>query len=114
MLPLDTGGIDLGPLLPEHLSEMVAGIVLLLVIWWVVAKKVVPVFEKTYAERTEEISGGIEKAEAAQRQASEALAEYTAQLATARAEMCIRDRRTSPASLLPAPSRRPRASSGRG
>lgn len=86
MFPLETEGIDLGPLLPEHLSEVIAGIVLLLVIWWVVAKKVVPVFEKTYAERTEEISGGIEKAEAAQRQASEALAEYTAQLATARAE----------------------------
>ena len=83
MSPLE---LDLGPLLPEHLSELLVGIVLLLVIWWVVAKKVVPVFEQTYAERTEEITGGIEKAEAAQRQAAEALAEYQAQLATARAE----------------------------
>ena len=63
MLPLETGGIDLGPLLPEHLSEIIAGIVLFLIIWWVVAKKVVPVFEQTYAERTAEIAGGIEKAE---------------------------------------------------
>lgn len=86
MLPLETGGIDLGPLLPEHLSEIIAGIVLFLIIWWVVAKKVVPVFEETYAERTAEIAGGIEKAEAAQREAAEALAEYQAQLASARAE----------------------------
>lgn len=86
MLPLETEGLDLGPLLPEHLSELFAGIVLALVIWWVVAKKVVPIFEQTYAERTEEITGGIEKAEAAQREAAAALAEYQTQLATARAE----------------------------
>lgn len=86
MLPLETGGIDLGPLLPEHPSEILAGIALFLVIWWVVAKKVVPVFEETYAQRTAAITGGIEKAEAAQKQAAEALAEYQAQLATARAE----------------------------
>lgn len=85
MLPLE-GGLDLGPLLPEHLSEIIAGIVLFLLIWWVVAKKVVPVFEATYAERTAEITGGIEKAEAAQKEAAAALAEYQAQLATARAE----------------------------
>jgi F-type H+-transporting ATPase subunit b len=84
MLPLE--GISLGPLLPEHLSEVIAGAVLFLIIWWVVAKKVVPVFEATYAERTAEITGGIEKAEAAQKEAAAALAEYQAQLATARAE----------------------------
>lgn len=84
MLPLE--GIDLGPLLPEHPSEIIAGIVLFLIIWWAVAKKVVPVFEKTYAERTAEITGGIEKAEAAQKEAAEALAEYQEQLASARAE----------------------------
>lgn len=83
MFPLE---IDLGPLLPEHLSELFAGIALFVVVWWVVAKKVVPIFEKTYTERTEEIAGGIEKAEAAQARAAEALAEYQAQLATARAE----------------------------
>jgi F-type H+-transporting ATPase subunit b len=83
MLPLET---NFGPLVPEHLSEIIAGIVLFLVIWWVVAKKVVPVFEETYAERTAEITGGIEKAEAAQREAAEALEEYQTQLATARSE----------------------------
>jgi len=86
MFPLAGGEPNLGPLLPEHLSELIAGIILLAIIWVVVARKVVPVFEATYAERTAEITGGIEKAEVAQRQAAEALAEYQAQLATARSE----------------------------
>lgn len=79
-------GVDFGPLLPEHLSELIAGVVLFLIIWWVVAKKVAPIFEQTYAERTAEITGGIEKAEAAQAEAAAALAEYQAQLASAREE----------------------------
>lgn len=86
MLPLAGEGIDLGPLLPEHPEELIAGIVLFLLVWWVVAKKVVPAFEKTFAERTDEIAGGIERAEAAQAEAAAALAEYKAQLATAREE----------------------------
>lgn len=86
MLPLAGDGINLGPLLPEHLSEVVVGIVLFLLIWFIVAKKVVPVFEKTYAERTAEIAGGIEKAEAAQAEAAKALEEYRAQLQGAREE----------------------------
>lgn len=84
MLPLE--GLDLGPLLPEHWQELVAGIVLFGVVWAVVAKKVVPAFEKTYAERTAAIAGGIEKAEAAQAEAKAALEKYNAQLATAREE----------------------------
>lgn len=86
MLPLETGGIDFGPLLPEHPEELIAGIVLALIIWWVIAKKVVPVFEKTYADRADQIAGGIEKAEAAQAEAAAALAEYRQQLASAREE----------------------------
>jgi len=83
MSPLE---LNLGPLVPEHLSEIIAGAVLFGLIWWVVATRVVPVFEATYAARTAEITGGIEKAEAAQKEAAAALAEYTAQLATAKAE----------------------------
>lgn len=86
MLPLDTGGINLGPLLPEHPEELIAGLVLAVIVWLVVWKKVVPVFEKTYAERSELIAGGIEKAEAAQVEAAAALAEYRQQLASAREE----------------------------
>lgn len=86
MFPLAGEEPNLGPLLPEHISELFAGIILLAIIWIVVARKVVPLFEATYAERTAEITGGIEKAEAAQKEAAQALAEYQAQLATARGE----------------------------
>lgn len=80
------GGIDFGPLLPEHPEELFVGLVLVAVILLVIWKFVVPVFEKTYAERTAEITGGIEKAEAAQAEAAAALASYQAQLADARGE----------------------------
>ncbi|MGJ3509140.1 F0F1 ATP synthase subunit B [Enemella sp. A6] len=76
----------LGPLAPHHLSEVIVGIVLMLLIFVVMWKVVVPMFEKMYAERTAAITGGMEKAEAAQAEAQAALEEYTAQLADARAE----------------------------
>ncbi len=84
MLPLE--GPSLGPLLPEHWSEFIVGIVLFLLIWFVMAKKIVPMFEKMYDERTAEITGGIEKAEKAQAEADAALRKYQAQLANAREE----------------------------
>ena len=82
MVPLD----GFGPLLPEHWSEFFVGLILFLIIWFVVAKKIVPMFEKTYEERTAVISGGIEKAEKAQTEAAAALAQYQRQLAGAREE----------------------------
>jgi F-type H+-transporting ATPase subunit b len=85
MIVLD-GGIDFGPLLPEHPEELYVGFVLFVIIFVVILKFVVPVFERTYAERTAEITGGIEKAEAAQVEAAKALATYQAQLADARGE----------------------------
>jgi len=86
LTPLETGSEGgIGVLLPA-LPELLLGIVLFALIWFVAAKKVVPIFEATYAERTAEITGGIEKAEAAQKQAAEALASYTEQLSGARAE----------------------------
>lgn len=84
MVPME--GIDLGPLLPHHLSELVAGIVLMLIIAVVMYTKVGPAFEKMYAERTAAIQGGMEKAERAQAEAEAALQEYRAQLAEARQE----------------------------
>lgn len=84
MLPLE--GTGLGPLVPEHWSEIIAGIVLLGLILVVVTKKVVPAFETMYDERTRLIQGGIERAEAAQNEARAALDEYRTQLASARDE----------------------------
>ena len=85
MLPL-AGESPLGPLLPEHPEELYVGIVLFLIILAVMWKVVVPMFEKTYAERTAAIQGGIQKAEAAQAEAAAALEEYRQQLAGARDE----------------------------
>lgn len=77
--------IDLGPLLPAF-PEFVAGIVLFAIIYYAMAKVVVPRFEATYSERAAEIQGGIEKAEMAQAEAAEALQQYRTQLAGARDE----------------------------
>jgi len=78
--------LDLGPLLPEHLSEIIVGLVLFFLILGVMTKIVVPMFEKTYAERSSLIQGGIERAEVAEREAQEALTLYRTQLAGAREE----------------------------
>ena len=76
----------LGPLLPSHISEFIVGIVLAVLIWIVIQKAVVPTFEKMYAERADAIQGGMERAEKAQIEAEQALAEYKAQLSEAREE----------------------------
>ncbi|MDR1790403.1 MAG: F0F1 ATP synthase subunit B [Propionibacteriaceae bacterium] len=100
MLPYD---INLGPLLPEHWQEMAVGVVLFLLVWWVMAKKIVPMFEKTYEARTEAIQGGIEKAEKAQAEAAAALKEYQAKLADARGEAAeIREQAKQQAAQLAA------------
>lgn len=78
--------IDLGPLLPHHLSELIAGAILLLIVFLVIRAKVVPAFEQMYAERTAAIQGGMEKAEKAQAEAEAALQQYQQQLADARQE----------------------------
>jgi len=73
------------PLTP-HVAEIVLGIVVFLILWRLVAKFVVPNFEKTFTQRTAAIEGGMEKAEQAQAEAKAALEEYTTQLAGARHE----------------------------
>ncbi|GAE74781.1 ATP synthase B chain [Cutibacterium acnes JCM 18918] len=55
--------MDLGPLAPEHPIEIIVGVILVLLLTWLIAKAVVPRFEKLYEERTETIQGGIERAE---------------------------------------------------
>ncbi len=78
--------LDLGPLLPEEPAEIIVGLVLFGLILVVMWKIVVPMFEKTYAERSSLIQGGIERAEVAEREAQEALTQYRTQLAGAREE----------------------------
>jgi len=73
------------PIIP-HPGELIVGLIAFGVIYFVVAKLVVPRFETAYAQRREAIVGGMEKAERAQAEAEAALEEYRAQLADARAE----------------------------
>ncbi|WP_418082029.1 F0F1 ATP synthase subunit B [Tessaracoccus aquimaris] len=78
--------IDLGPLLPHKMSEFVIGIVLMLIIFVIMWKVVVPAFEKMYAERSDKIEGGMQRAAAAEAKAEAALADYNDQLDAAREE----------------------------
>ena len=61
------------PILP-YWPELVFGLVVFGIFYWIVKTKVVPRLEEVYAERTAAIEGGMEQAEAAQQQAEEAKA----------------------------------------
>jgi F-type H+-transporting ATPase subunit b len=75
----------INPLIPNTV-EIVVGLIAFVILFSVLKSKVVPMFEKAYAERTAAIQGGIEKAEAAQLEAARALASYNEQLSSARDE----------------------------
>jgi F-type H+-transporting ATPase subunit b len=78
-------GEGANPLIP-HTAELIAGFVAFILLFLVLRSKVVPKFEKAYAERTDAIAGGIERAEKAQREAESALTKYTSQLSDAQGE----------------------------
>lgn len=73
------------PLIPG-LPELIIGTVAFLIVFGVLAKVLLPRMQKTLAERTDAIEGGLQRAEEAQKEANEALAQYRAQLADARQE----------------------------
>ena len=75
----------LNPLVP-HTSEIIVGAIAFTLLFLVLRKAVVPMFEKAFAARTEAIEGGIKKAEEAQLDAQRALAQYTEQLSSAQGE----------------------------
>jgi F-type H+-transporting ATPase subunit b len=89
------------PLMP-HLSELIVGLVAFALLFFFLSRTVFPMFEKTYAERTAAIEGGMKRAEEAQAEAQQALEEYRRQLADARGEASrIRDEaRTQGAAIL--------------
>jgi F-type H+-transporting ATPase subunit b len=97
LLPLATEN----PLLPNW-SEVIMAIIFVLLLTFAIAKFVVPRFEAVYAERTEAIQGGLEKAERAQAEAQAALEEYQQRLQDARSEAArIReDAKTQGAQIL--------------
>ena len=79
------GDEPLNPLIP-HTAELVVGAIAFTLLFLVLKSKVVPMFEKAYAARTEAIEGGIERAEKAQLEAQRALVQYNEQLSSAQGE----------------------------
>jgi F-type H+-transporting ATPase subunit b len=75
----------LNPLVP-HPIEMILSLVVFAILFYAVKKFVVPSFEKTFAERTQAIEGGLAAAETKQAEADAKLAELEKQLADARHE----------------------------
>jgi F-type H+-transporting ATPase subunit b len=73
------------PIIP-HPVELIFGLATFAILYWVVARMVVPRLEQIYADRTAAIEGGISKAEEAQAAAQAALEQYNAQLQEAREE----------------------------
>ncbi|MEV0234297.1 F0F1 ATP synthase subunit B [Nonomuraea sp. NPDC050786] len=79
----EEGGAN--PLIP-HTYELVVGIFSFFVILFVVGKILMPRIQKTLAERTDAIEGGIKRAEEAQAEAQALQQQYRDQLAEARHE----------------------------
>ncbi len=75
----------LNPVIP-HPVEIVLSLVVFGILFWLVKKYVVPGFEKTFAERTQAIEGGLAAAETKQAEADAKLAQLEKQLADARHE----------------------------
>jgi F-type H+-transporting ATPase subunit b len=78
-------GEEPNPLVP-HLSEIILVLIIFGILYYLIWKYVVPRFEASFAERKDAIEGGMARAEAAQAEAAQALAEYQQQLADARGE----------------------------
>ncbi|MEV0379086.1 F0F1 ATP synthase subunit B [Nonomuraea sp. NPDC050643] len=76
---------EFNPLIP-HTYELVVGIFAFLVVFFVVGKILVPRIQKTLAERTDAIEGGIKRAEEAQAEAQALQRRYAEQLEEARRE----------------------------
>ena len=76
---------SLGPLAVD-LPELIIGTVSFLIVFAVLWRVLVPRIQQTLQERTDQIEGGLERAEETQREAKQTLEQYQAQLAEARHE----------------------------
>jgi F-type H+-transporting ATPase subunit b len=76
---------SLGPLSPS-VAELVIGTIAFLIVFAVLYRVLMPRIQQTLTERTDQIEGGLQRAEEAQREAKQTLEQYQAQLAEARHE----------------------------
>lgn len=81
-LAADTGT---NPLIPSTV-ELVFGGLAFFVVFGILGKVLLPRIQKTLEERTDQIEGGLQRAEEAQAEAKQVLDQYRAQLAEARQE----------------------------
>ena len=73
------------PILPAW-PELIIGAIAFVIVFSVLAKVLLPRIQKTLAERTDAIEGGIQRATEAQAEANRTLEQYRAQLSEARHE----------------------------
>jgi F-type H+-transporting ATPase subunit b len=73
------------PLVPS-LPEVFTGLIAFFIVFGLLAKMLLPRIQKTLAERTDAIEGGIKRDDEAQAEAKQVLEQYRAQLAEARHE----------------------------
>lgn len=78
-------GEDINPLVPAT-YDIVWSLVCVAVIGFFFWKYILPKFQQVLADRSDQIEGGIKRAEEAQTEAKAALEQYRAQLADARTE----------------------------
>ena len=71
------------PLIPSG-AELIIGLICFIVVFGILGKMLMPRIQKTLAERTDLIEGGLNRSEEAQAEAKELLEQYRAQLAEAR------------------------------
>ena len=83
MNPLADSTASTNPLLPSW-PEFIIGTILFVLVFGMLAKFLLPRIQKTLAERTDLIEGGLARSEEAQAEAKELLDQYRAQLAEAR------------------------------
>jgi len=73
------------PLVP-NLTELITGLIAFFIVFGLLAKVLMPRAQRMLAERTDQIEGGLKRAEDAQAEAARVLEQYRAQLAEARHE----------------------------
>ena len=83
MIIFASGDEEMNPLLPP-LDEIVIGGVAFLIVFGVLWKVLLPRIQKTLADRTDAIEGGLRRAEEAQAEAQAELERYRAELSNAR------------------------------
>jgi F-type H+-transporting ATPase subunit b len=71
------------PLIPSG-AELVIGLICFIVVFGILGKMLMPRIQKTLADRTEQIEGGLNRSVEAQAEAKELLEKYREQLAEAR------------------------------